>query len=378
MAVTQINSSFQNDGNFSQLDLQNINGVGPVMRIETFRCSQPQGEFGETKAGTSVSVLAGKDHLSSDSNRVFRHFYSTGKLASPKLTLEMRETFDEEGFFEIRVRDVDYESQSFGSTLIMSASPQPHNYYSINYEMRVANQVEPAKLFSPLKAPITEIVNGFHDLSDAPDDLGKMDSNLPGNPINTKIKWNGKKSDINAAFKDFRNIFKNAQFEQWARNIQNYERMGDFRDKCIHDGTNLTGPNPDLASEFLLIRAYRASLIGLGVVADQEMTLHTKGDINLLSDSIPVKTDPKPGVYSVFLSAFLNNIGIYQLGIDKVHSDYGGIPMTIAPGSRLEDASKPIVDSSRFNRALAELAFAFYVGPDLPALPALIEMDIQP
>jgi hypothetical protein len=71
--------------------------------------------------------------------------------------------------------------------------------------------------------------------------------------------------------------------------------------------------------------------------------------------------DPKPGVYSVFLSAFLLNIGIYKLGIDKAHSDYGGVPMKLSPGSRLETGISPIVDSTRLNRTLAELAVAFYV-----------------
>ena len=66
------------------------------------------------------------------------------------------------------------------------------------------------------------------------------------------------------------------------------------------------------------------------------------------------------GVYAVFLSAYALNIGIYQLGLDKVHSDYGGIPMNVAPGSRLETGAHPIVDATNLNRILALLASLFY------------------
>ena len=136
MAVQQIDCSFQNDGNYCQLDLQDITGKGPVMRIETFRCSQPLEGYGTTRAGTGVSLLAGDDHLSPASNRIFRHVYSAGELASPMITLEMREVFEEDGSFEVRVRDIDTESPSFGSTLISKARPRPNNRYDISYEMR--------------------------------------------------------------------------------------------------------------------------------------------------------------------------------------------------------------------------------------------------
>ncbi|SER63772.1 hypothetical protein SAMN05421690_10471 [Nitrosomonas sp. Nm51] len=373
MAVTQINQSFQNDGNFSQLDLRNVRGTGPVMRIETFRCSQPEGDFGKTASGTEVASLAGKDHLTQESNQIFRHIYSTGDVNAPLSTLEIREIFEEDGSFDIRVRDIDYESQSFGDVLVMTAKPLPNNTYQLTYDIRTPKSTEAAKFESPLTAPISETATGLADISSKPENLGEITDDR--NTINAQIKWNAKKSEINQVFAEMQKSFKSDRLRNWAENIQNYERMGDFRDKCIHDGTNLSGPNPDLASEFHLIRAYRASLIGLGVVADPDMTKHNRVGMNPLLASTPVLTDPKPGVYSVFLSAYMNNIGIYQLGIDKVHSDYGGVPMKLAPGSRLEDASSPIVDSSRFNRTLAELAFAFYIGPTLPVLNAFKEME---
>lgn len=373
MAVTQVNQSFQNDGNFSQLDLRNVRGTGSVTRIETFRCSQPNGAFGKTASGTEISSLAGKDHLKQESNQIFRHIYSTGDIEAPLSTLEIREIFQEDGSFDIRVRDIDYKSPSFGDVLIMTAKPLPNNTYKLHYDIRTPKSADNVKFTSPLTAPISKLATGLADISKEPEKLGEITDEK--NTLKAQIKWNGKKSEINQVFAEMQSSFKSERLKKWAENIQNYERMGDFRDKCIHDGTNLSGPNPELASEFYLIRAYRASLIGLGVVADPDMTKHNRVGMSPLVASIPVLTDSKPGVYSVFLSAYMNNIGIYQLGIDKVHSDYGGVPMKLAPGSRLEDASSPIVDSSRFNRTLAELAFAFYIGPTLPALNAFKEME---
>ncbi|NES85630.1 MAG: hypothetical protein F6K10_31840 [Moorea sp. SIO2B7] len=158
------------------------------------------------------------------------------------------------------------------------------------------------------------------------------------------------------------------KYQTFKNNIVFYLRMGDFRDKCIHDGTNLTGPHPALASEFVLIRAYRKSLMMLGRIADHDMYAHTKGGLSPMMASVPLTTDPKPGVYTPFLTAYISNVEVYQLGLDKVHSDYGGIPMQRAPGSRLETGAVPILDSSRVNRSLAEIAFAYYTVPHSTAV----------
>src|SRR5262249_23925274 len=141
--------------------------------------------------------------------------------------------------------------------------------------------------------------------------------------------------------------------------------------KCVHNGTNLTGPSPALASEYVLIRAYRKSLITMGRIADVDMYKHTLGTMSPMMASVPLTTDPKPGVYTPFLTAYISNVEVYQLGLDKVHSDYGGIPMAVAPGSRLETGASPIVDSTRLNRTLDELAFAYYVNPQPNAVRAL-------
>lgn len=110
MAVQQVACSFQNDGNYSQLDLRDQALDGPLMRIEVFRCSQPSGAFGTTGAGSTVQAIAAIDHLANDSNHVFRSLFSVSRGKAMESLLETREVLSEDGSFEVRVRDVDTNS----------------------------------------------------------------------------------------------------------------------------------------------------------------------------------------------------------------------------------------------------------------------------
>lgn len=167
-------------------------------------------------------------------------------------------------------------------------------------------------------------------------------------------------------------MFAEPELSRWAANFRDYVRFGDFRDKCVHPGLNLRGPHARLASEYLLLRAYRKSMILLGALFDPDMTAVATGRATFQGSRAPLSVDPKPGVYAAFVSAYILGIEVYQLGLDKVHSDYGGVPMKRAPGSRLENGTAPVVDATRLNRTLAELAFAFYMSPAPPGLRALI------
>lgn len=356
MGVAQVNASFQNDGNFSQLDLRNVEANGPVMRIETFRCSQPEGEFGKTIAGTSVKSIAGLDHLSKTSNRTFRHFFSTGELKSLKVTLEIREEFEEDGSFEIRTRDVDGVSSTYGSVLI-NRNRATSNGVKVSYELRRPPSVSKRTITSPVDSKITDQAKELVDLSSSPDSLGQI--------VNTGGGYNEFSGDF-VSDGDNRKATENLDVyakrireicPDFMRNVKVYERMGDFRDKCIHPGVNLVGTNPQLASEFMPIRAYRMSLITLARIFDDEMCAGAD-KINMRN---VMELDTKPGVYSIFLQAYALNIGIYQLGIDKVHSDYGGIPMKLKPGSRMENGTEPIVDATNLNRMLAFIAALYFV-----------------
>lgn len=357
MGVSQVNASFQNDGNFSQLDLQDAVTNGPILRIETFRCSQPEGEFGTTASGSNVKAISGGDHLSDVSNRVFRHIFSTGDAPQPVAVLEIRETFDELGGLEVRTRDIDSSSNTFGSILVSAAEPT-NDGVRVGYELLNPKNVDRKIITSPITLPITEMISSFPDIGTSRDGLleayessASLEVELsPFNPNGPSIE----KLDAFAA------KLREAA-PRWTENVKTYERMGDFRDKCIHPGTNLTGPHASLASEYVLIRAYRMSLITLGRVFDDEMA----AGVEALRSGDALAIDPKPGVYSVFLSAYALNIGHYQLGIDKVHSDYGGIPMALKPGSRLETTAVPIVDATAVNRMLALLAGLFYAPGSL-------------
>lgn len=372
MAVQQVAASYQNDGNFAQLDLQDIAVKGPRFRIETFRSSQPVEGYGTNLAGSRADSICGADHLSPESNRIFRSIDSISRGNKQIVILEIREAIEQSGAFYVRARDVDAESASFGDTIVCSAVPLPRNRYRISYEIRVPRKAEKQVLFSPLTSQISRLT-GLADIGSPVDDLGDLDTSLPGNPLSAEIQWNGPKSEINSVFSQFEKILQvHPRYQKFKANIIFYLRMGDFRDKCIHDGTNLTGPFPSLASEFVLIRAYRKSLMMLGRIADLDMYKHTLGGMSPMMASMPLTTDPKPGVYTPFLTAYISNVEVYQLGLDKVHSDYGGIPMRLAPGSRLETGATPIVDSTRLNRALAEIAFAYYTSPHPSMVRALM------
>tara|TARA_R110000824_G_scaffold153004_1_gene324444 strand:- start:287 stop:1438 length:1152 start_codon:yes stop_codon:yes gene_type:complete len=359
MGVSQVQASFQNDGNFSQLDLQDTALEGPILRIETFRCSQPEGEFGATASGSSVKAIAGTDHLSEESNRTFRHVFSTGKGPKPEVTLEIRETFDEQGRLEVRTRDTDSASDTFGWTLI-STFQATEDGVKAQYELLKPENVEIKKITSPISAPISKHVATLNDIGGP---VAKLGNRYAVNGIDIlEVELSPSRSNT-LAFEKIdafaRGLRETAP--RWTENVKTYERMGDFRDKCIHPGTNLTGPHVALASEYVLIRAYRMSLITLGRVFDDEMA----AGVEALRTEDALSIDPKPGVYSVFLSAYALNIGHYQLGIDKVHSDYGGVPMALKPGSRLETGATPIVDATAVNRMLALVAALFYVPSSL-------------
>jgi hypothetical protein len=360
MAVKQVAASYQNDGNFSQLDLVDPDFRGPLMRIETFRASHPgDGDYSVTEAGTPAAALIGRDHLTPHSNRIFRNLFSVGSPTSMSATLEIRESYDENGGWEVRARDLAPDSPSFGEVVVCHVEPSADGY-RIQYEFFTPGPVARGIVPSPLRRPVTDLVPAFADLASPVNQLGAVDSRVP--TVNAVIPYTAKSRDLDDAMEHLATRLQQEPFHIWAHNVRQYERFGDFRDKCVHDGTNLVGENPQLASEYLLIRAYRASLISLGRIFDLDMKY---GATALWDHNRPLAVDPKPGVYLPFLSAYILNIGIYQLGLDKVHSDYGGIPMKLRPGSRLENgAAHPVVaDARRANQTLAELARLFYTLP---------------
>lgn len=346
MAVQQVNQSFQNDGNFSLLDLKDVKYNGNLMRIETFRCSHPDNEFGKTVVGTFAKHLCGDDHLKEESNKVFRHLFSVEYDNQMKGILEIRENFEEDGSWNVLIRDIDPLSDSFAYCLKIKTSSD-YQAYKLEVEIfKPIGKFARKDIHSPLEERISNslVIDILH--------ISGKNHELIFSTDLVVTKNNYSQIDLN--LKEVREYLN--KFDVWSKNVGVYQRFGDFRDKCIHDGTNLTGNNPELASEFVLIRAYRSSLIMTGILFDDQM--YNRESIYKLNK--PLSVDSKPGVYTPFLNAYILGIEIYQLGIDKVHSDYGGVPMKNSPGSRLENGIEPLVDSDRANRTLAELAVIFY------------------
>ncbi len=59
--------------------------------------------------------------------------------------------------------------------------------------------------------------------------------------------------------------------------------------------------------------------------------------------------------------AYKLSIRIYQLILDKIYSDYGGIPMALRPGSRIETGIEPLFDATEAVRSVANIADAYFL-----------------
>lgn len=76
MGLSQVGDSYENDGNFSETSLLDDEEGGDDLRLENFRCSQPDVTL--TRSGTSVKAIVGDEHLVLDSDRTFRLIYFKG------------------------------------------------------------------------------------------------------------------------------------------------------------------------------------------------------------------------------------------------------------------------------------------------------------
>lgn len=366
MGLTQESLSVCNDGNVSQLDVVDRPSGDIYYRIEVYRCSQPSGGYGITLSGSRVEHICGNDHLSEDSNRTFRYIFAFGndrlhKSAMP-IVLEGREILNPsglpEGSWEVRLRDLDSESPSYGAVLCAIASPTSDSMrYALTYDLRVPNKgVDRVPLYSPIGQSIAELSGGLPDLGESLDRHG--DRADAGAFLRLDVDSAMRTAAITESFQPILATVSAERFARFRKNLDEYEAFGDFGSKAVHPGTNLTGPNARLAAESIFVRQYRAALVLIGRVSSPDMARAAATPLSLAE----APTNTRPGVYANFVGAAINNIGIYKLGLDKVHSDYGGIPMKLAPGSRLETGDQPVVDAWRCNQTLGELAKILYLA----------------
>lgn len=360
MASFQIGASVQNDGNFAHLDQFNPH-TGIVKRIEVFRCSQPLGQFGITGAGTPVSALCEGDHLSSRSNRVHRSIYSEGQKGTRLPAIfEIREEFDPEGMpdgsWDVRIRDVDASSSTYGQTLHAAIAPDSEGNYITRYELR-RESAAPTLVTSPLTEPISSST-GLSDLG-SPPPLTKLTTDAV---LSAEFALDRSTSSqaIDQSFSSLSALRANDDHSTWLRNTDSFLRFGDLGPKSIHPGTNLAGDEQELVSEYLVWRKYRMAMMVIARPFVPEMTRSTQ---RLTGPIRRGENDSKPGVYSLYVMAGVLGIQVYNLVLDKVYSDYGGIPMLVAPGSRMETGREPVADATRAIQTAANLAEAYFLRP---------------
>lgn len=374
MAMQQTQISVCNDGNVSQLDVTDNQPEGKYLRIEVYRSSQPSGGYGVTLSGSRVEDICGDDHLTQRSNRVFRYTFSVGTNKTHRsdlpTLLEGREEFNPigtpDGSWDVRIRDIDAESPTYGSILHATAMPNLNGGYDISYSLRRADpSIKPISIRSPLVRKLAEINPGLQDLSVDLDTLGKsvaitnnILSTSTSSPWTLCLNSSCKSVDIDNGLQEVIDTISHPDFTKFRKNLDEYEAFGDFGAKPTHPGTNLIGPNAHLAAESIFVRQYRAALVLLGRVVSPDMARGAGQPVSLAN----AVSNTRPGVYAIFVGAAINHIGIYKLGLDKVHSDYGGIPMKLAPGSRLEDDAIPIADAWRCNQTLGEIANMLYLA----------------
>lgn len=377
MPLKQAGISVCNDGNVSQLDVEDQipSGDGAFLRIEVYRSSQPSGGYGVTLSGSRVEHISGDDHLTPDSNRVFRYTFSVGKVGDHRsdvpTLLEGREEFNPAGLpggsWDVRIRDLDPASPTYGSILHATASPnqQPRGY-DIQYSLLRANEaVTKIAIVSPLAAKITDLNGELGDIGGALESLaepveavGALLQARAAAPQMLSLTAGMSPDDVESGLSEVLAAISHPDFARFRANLDTYEAFGDFGAKPTHPGTNLIGPNAALAAESIFVRQYRAALVLLGRVTSPDMVRGAAAPLSLAE----AQTNTRPGVYAIFVGAAINHIGIYKLGLDKVHSDYGGVPMKLAPGSRLEDNAEPVADAWRCNQTLGEIADSFYLS----------------
>jgi len=328
-------------------------------------------------SGTRVESLAGKDHLKPWSNRVFRYIFAIGDQNTNKsdlpAVLEGREVINPEGYpdgtWEVRIRDIDFSSESYGSILRVIAYPGvgPKEYH-LEYDIHSPSQApKKVRISSPLPTTIHGVNPDLPDLADPIDVLGKpvafVEHKLQAVESAThKIQLNNltTANELTQTLNHVLALISDNKFKLFRHNLDEYEAFGDFGSKSVHPGTNLVGPNVRLAAESIFVRQYRSALVLLGRVVSPDMA---EGNVPRSFTVAPTNT--RPGVYVNFVGATINHIGIYKLGLDKVHGDYGGVPMKLAPGSKLENDAVPIVDPTKANQTLGEIAYAFYLNPNI-------------
>lgn len=356
----------QSDGNYSLVDMHDDTD-GLLKRIEVYRASQPMDKYGITAAGSTAAAICGNDHLTERSNRIYRNLYSEGQSkGSLKALIESREELNPEGepngTWEVRSRDLDVDSPTFGELLRIKVRPkdQTKQEYVLTYELREPD-ADAELITSPVDIPVAEQASGLVDLGSDIEEIAPLSDRISESRIQFTVDENTTRSEIDDHLAPLRELQSDPDHQVQLENLQSYMRFGDHGRKTIHPGTNLTGEHSDVVSDYLVWREYRVMMALHARPFLPEMTSATDPIQGPLA---PEDQNAMPGVYSLFVMANELNISLYELILDKIYSDYGGVPMSQSPGSRLETGVDPVVDASRGIKTVADIAEAFYLRPN--------------
>ncbi|MEY7848890.1 hypothetical protein AB7C87_06750 [Natrarchaeobius sp. A-rgal3] len=374
--MRQVSSSVKSNGGFSEVtvfdDSDNLH-----KRIEVFRASQPMDKFGVTAAGSTAKAVCGEDHLGPRSNQIYRNIYSEGQSENRLTALfevveELHPEGEPDGSWEVRARDVDVNSPAFGEVLRIRLSPHSEDSekYDLTYELRDPD-ADSSLVLSPMDEPVTEQAPDLVDISSDVAQLGKLSDRIDENPVEFTVDNSTTGREIDESLSPLMELQTDPDYKVYMDNLESYMRFGDYGPKSTHPGTNLIGEDAEKIADYLVWREYRIDMLTRGRPFLPEMADATdpvEGPV------AATDTDSKPGVYSLFVMANELDITLYELILDKVYSDYSGIPMKQAPGSRLETGDEPVVDAKRAIKTAGDVAEAFYLrsseGGTDPAAPS--------
>ena len=377
MTMEQVSASVQSDGGFSQVEVFD-DSDDLYKRIEVFQANQPMDKFGITAAGSTAADICGEAHLSPRSNTVHRNIYSEGQSQDSLTVLfEVVEELNPEGApdgsWEVRARDLDVNSPAFGEVLIIRIEPCQDGGYDMSYELRDPD-AEATLVTSPLDEPVHEAVPDLADIGRDREELGVVSDRIDENPINFSIDESTTGTEVDEALAPLAALRDDRDYRVYIENLESYMAFGDYGPKSVHPGTNLVGEDADKVANYLVWREYRVDMTARGRPFLPGMIGATDGAEGPLTIN---NGDSKPGVYSLFIMAHQLDISVYELVLDKVYSDYSGVPMERAPGSRLETGADPVVDASRGIETAAEVAETFYLRSNDPGSGSPTEMSVH-
>src|SRR5262249_53457182 len=150
-------------------------------------------------------------------------------------------------------------------------------------------ELDRVQIVSPLSAPIASLNPGLPDLSSDLAVLGtavKLDGDglvdvKTGESHNLEVSSPSSHSDLDRKDSSIVQTIQHPKFARFVANLDAYEAFGDFGAKPTHPGTNLIGPNAQLAAESIFVRQYRSALVLLGRLVSPEMAFGASKPLSL-------------------------------------------------------------------------------------------------